>query len=86
MLGVADLYEREGTNCENLPETHAYLKRLRAFVDEYAPGTLLLSEANQWPEDVRPYLGDGDTAWDSNSWSISAKGLDPEYTLRRIDV
>jgi maltose alpha-D-glucosyltransferase/alpha-amylase len=54
------LYEREGTNGENLPETHAYLTRLRAFVDEIAPGTLLLSEANQWPEDVRPYLGDGD--------------------------
>ncbi len=52
------LYEREGTNCENLPETHAYLQRLRAYVDEIAPGTLLLSEANQWPEDVRPYLGD----------------------------
>ncbi|MGQ9491575.1 MAG: maltose alpha-D-glucosyltransferase [Anaerolineae bacterium] len=55
------LYEREGTNCENLPETHAYLKRLRMFVDAYAPGTMLLSEANQWPEDVRPYLG-GDPA------------------------
>jgi maltose alpha-D-glucosyltransferase/alpha-amylase len=54
------LYEREGTNCENLPETHAYLKRMRAFVDEHAPGTMLLSEANQWPKDVRPYLGDGD--------------------------
>ena len=54
------LYEREGTNCENLPETHAYLKRLRALVDAYAPGTMLLSEANQWPEDVRPYFGDGD--------------------------
>ncbi len=54
------LYEREGTNCENLPETHAYLKRLRAFVDAYAPGTMLLSEANQWPEDVRDYFGDGD--------------------------
>lgn len=54
------LYEREGTNCENLPETHAYLKRLRQFVDAYAPGTMLLSEANQWPEDVRPYFGDGD--------------------------
>ena len=54
------LYEREGTACENLPETHAYLKRLRAFVDAYAPGTMLLSEANQWPEDVRPYFGDGD--------------------------
>jgi maltose alpha-D-glucosyltransferase/alpha-amylase len=57
---VPYLYEREGTNCENLPETHGYLKRMRAFVDEYAPGTILLSEANQWPEDVRPYLGDGD--------------------------
>jgi maltose alpha-D-glucosyltransferase/alpha-amylase len=57
---VPYLFEREGTNCENLPETHAYLKRLRAFVDDYAPGTMLLSEANQWPEDVRPYLGDGD--------------------------
>jgi maltose alpha-D-glucosyltransferase/alpha-amylase len=54
------LYEREGTSCENLPETHAYLKRLRAFVDAYAPGTVLLSEANQWPEDVRPYFGNGD--------------------------
>ena len=57
---VPYLYEREGTNCENLAETHAYLKRLRAFADAYAPGTMLLSEANQWPQDVRPYLGDGD--------------------------
>ncbi|HHE71728.1 MAG TPA: maltose alpha-D-glucosyltransferase [Chloroflexi bacterium] len=54
------LYEREGTNCENLPETHAYLKRLRALVDAYAPGTMLLSEANQWPQEVRAYFGDGD--------------------------
>jgi len=54
------LFEREGTSSENLPETHAFLKRLRQFVDAYAPGTMLLSEANQWPEDVRPYFGDGD--------------------------
>ena len=54
------LIEREGTSCENLPETHAYLKRMRKFLDAYAPGTLLLSEANQWPEDVRPYFGEGD--------------------------
>jgi maltose alpha-D-glucosyltransferase/alpha-amylase len=54
------LFEREGTNCENLPETHAFLKRMRAFVDEYAPETLLLSEANMWPEDVIEYFGDGD--------------------------
>jgi len=54
------LYQREGTSGENLPETHVYLKRLRKFVDGYAPGTMLLSEANMWPEDVRPYFGDGD--------------------------
>ena len=54
------LFEREGTSSENLPETHAFLKRLRQFVDAYAPGTMLLSEANQWPEDVRPYFGNGD--------------------------
>ena len=57
---VPYLFEREGTNCENLPETHAYLKKLRAFVDENYPGRILLCEANQWPEDVRRYFGDGD--------------------------
>jgi maltose alpha-D-glucosyltransferase/alpha-amylase len=57
---VPYLFEREGTNCENLPETHAYLKRIRRFVDENYPGRILLCEANQWPEDVRPYFGDGD--------------------------
>jgi maltose alpha-D-glucosyltransferase/alpha-amylase len=57
---VPYLFEREGTSCENLPETHAYLKRLRAFVDDNYPGRILLCEANQWPEDVRPYFGDGD--------------------------
>jgi len=57
---VPYLFEREGTNCENLPETHAFLKELRRFVDEHYPGRILLCEANQWPEDVRPYFGDGD--------------------------
>ncbi len=57
---VPYLFEREGTNCENLPETHAYLKKLRVFVDANYPGRILLCEANQWPEDVRPYFGDGD--------------------------
>jgi len=54
------LVERDGTPCENLPETHAVIRRLRAFVDRHAPGAMLLAEANQWPEDVRPYFGDGD--------------------------
>jgi maltose alpha-D-glucosyltransferase / alpha-amylase len=54
------LFEREGTNCENLPETHAYLKQVRSYIDEHYPGRILLAEANQWPPDVRPYFGDGD--------------------------
>ena len=57
---VPYLYEAEGTNCENLPATHAYLKRVRKEVDSLYPGTLLLAEANQWPADVVEYFGDGD--------------------------
>ena len=57
---VPYLFEREGTNCENLPETHEYLKKLRRFIDENYPDRILLCEANQWPEDVRPYFGEGD--------------------------
>lgn len=57
---VPYLYEREGTNCENLPETHDFIRQLRAFVDERWPGRLLLAEANQWPEDVVAYFGQGD--------------------------
>ena len=57
---VPYLCEREGTNNENLPETHHVLKILRAQLDEYAPGKVLLAEANQWPEDVQQYFGDGD--------------------------
>ncbi|NLD68734.1 MAG: maltose alpha-D-glucosyltransferase, partial [Limnobacter sp.] len=54
------LVEREGTNNENLPETHAVIKRIREMLDERHPNRLLLAEANQWPEDVRDYFGDGD--------------------------
>ncbi len=57
---VPYLYEREGTNCENLPETHDVLKRLRRHVDERYPDKMLLAEANQWPEDAAAYFGDGD--------------------------
>lgn len=57
---VPYLIEREGTNCENLPETHAYLKELRALMDKEYPGRILLAEANQWPRDLRPYFADGD--------------------------
>ncbi len=54
------LCEREGTNNENLPETHAIIKKIREELDAYAPGKLLLAEANQWPEDVSAYFGTGD--------------------------
>ena len=57
---VPYLIERDGTSCENLPETHDVLKFLRARVDEHFQGKVLLAEANQWPEDVRAYFGDGD--------------------------
>lgn len=54
------LYEREGTNCENLPETHQFFQELRRHVDERFKNRMLLAEANQWPEDAVSYFGDGD--------------------------
>ncbi len=57
---VPYLYEREGTNCENLPETHAFLRELRRRVDAKYPDRMLLAEANQWPEDAVAYFGAGD--------------------------
>jgi maltose alpha-D-glucosyltransferase/alpha-amylase len=57
---VPYLYEREGTNCENLPETYAFLKRVRGHVDGQFKNRMLLSEANQWPEDAVAYFGDAD--------------------------
>ena len=57
---VPYLFEREGTNGENLPETHEELKRLRSFVDDHYENRMLIAEANQWPEDSVEYFGDGD--------------------------
>lgn len=57
---VPYLFERDDTNCENLPETHEFLRRCRAVVDEEFPGRVLLAEANQWPEDVVEYFGEPD--------------------------
>src|SRR5207302_10484816 len=57
---VPYLYERDATNCENLSETHAYLKKLRAHVDARFKNRMLLAEANQWPEDAAAYYGNGD--------------------------
>jgi maltose alpha-D-glucosyltransferase/alpha-amylase len=57
---VPYLYEREGSNCENLPETHAFLRQVRRHVDQRYPNRMLLAEANQWPEDAVAYFGQGD--------------------------
>jgi maltose alpha-D-glucosyltransferase/alpha-amylase len=57
---VPYLFEREGTNCENLPETHAFLREIRSYVDAHYPGRMLLAEANQWPEDAVAYFGKED--------------------------
>jgi maltose alpha-D-glucosyltransferase/alpha-amylase len=57
---VPYLYAREGTNCENLPETHEFLRKLRQHVDSKFTNRMLLAEANQWPEDAIAYFGDGD--------------------------
>ncbi|HEV3027502.1 MAG TPA: maltose alpha-D-glucosyltransferase, partial [Planctomycetota bacterium] len=54
------LYERDGTSCENIPETHEFLRKLRAHVDARHPHRVLLAEANQWPEDAIAYFGSGD--------------------------
>jgi maltose alpha-D-glucosyltransferase / alpha-amylase len=57
---VPYLFERDGTICENLPETHAFVRRMRAFMDQYSPGCALLAEANQRPLELLPYFGEGD--------------------------
>ncbi|GIG40044.1 maltose alpha-D-glucosyltransferase [Cellulomonas phragmiteti] len=57
---VPYLFEAEGTNCENLPETHEFLRKVRRVIDEEFPGRIMLAEANQWPEDVVHYFGTDD--------------------------
>src|SRR5262249_51575251 len=54
---VPYLYEEEGTSCENLPQTHAFIRKLRAHIDERFENRMLLAEANQWPEDAAAYCG-----------------------------
>jgi maltose alpha-D-glucosyltransferase/alpha-amylase len=60
MDAIPYLCERDGTNCENLPETHNIIRKIRAAIDAEYANRLILAEANQWPADVRPYFGDGD--------------------------
>lgn len=60
LANVPFLFEEEGTSCENLPQTHSFLKRLRAHIDKYYEDRILLAEANMWPEDAAQYFGQGD--------------------------
>ncbi|MBV9463865.1 MAG: maltose alpha-D-glucosyltransferase [Verrucomicrobiae bacterium] len=86
---VPYLYEREGTNCENLPETHAYLKELRRHVDENYPNRMLLAEANQWPEDAVAYFGNGDACQMAFHFPIMPRlfmGLQMEDRFPVIDI
>ncbi len=68
---VPYLYQEEGTNCENLPATHEFLKRVRKEIDTHYPDTVVLAEANQWPEDVVDYFGDYSTGGDESSGGSS---------------
>jgi maltose alpha-D-glucosyltransferase/alpha-amylase len=83
------LYEREGTNCENLPETHAFLKALRKHVDEKFPNRMLLAEANQWPEDSVAYFGQGDECHMAFHFPVMPRlfmGIRMEDRLPIIDI
>jgi maltose alpha-D-glucosyltransferase / alpha-amylase len=80
---VPYLYERDGTNGENLPETHAYLKRVREHVDASYPDRVLLAEANQWPEDVVEYFGRGDECQMAFQFPIMPRMF---MSLRREDA
>ncbi|MFZ6010111.1 MAG: maltose alpha-D-glucosyltransferase [Bacteroidota bacterium] len=60
LSSVTFLFEEEGTSCENLPQTHTFLKRLRAHVDKHYKGRILMAEANLWPEDAATYFGEGE--------------------------
>ena len=80
---VPYLYEHEGTNCENLPRTHEYLKRVREEVDASYPDRVLLAEANQWPEDVVEYFGEGDECHMAFQFPIMPRMF---MSLRREDA
>jgi maltose alpha-D-glucosyltransferase/alpha-amylase len=83
------LFEREGTNGENLPETHEELKRLRAFMDEHYENRMLLAEANQWPEDSVAYFGDGDECHMAFHFPLMPRlylSLERENRLPIIDI
>ncbi len=86
---VPYLFEREGTNCENLPETHEFLRKLRAHIDHRWDDRMLLAEANQWPEDAVAYFGDGDECHMSFHFPVMPRlfmGLRMEQRAPIVDI
>jgi len=89
MDAVPYLFEREGTNCENLAETHTYLREARRAVERTHPGRVLLCEANQWPQDVRAYFGDGDECHMAFNFPVMPRlfmGIRREDRLPIVDI
>src|SRR5262249_54299440 len=86
---VPYLYEKEGTYCENLPDTHEFLKKLRAHVDRKYKDRMLLAEANQWPEDAAAYFGHGDECHMAFHFPIMPRlymGINREDRFPIIDI
>jgi maltose alpha-D-glucosyltransferase/alpha-amylase len=89
LSSVAFLFEKEGTSCENLPETHAFLKKLRAHIDKHYEGKILIAEANLWPEDAAAYFGKADECHMSFNYPLMPRlflGLRTEDTYPIIDI
>ncbi len=89
LSSVAFLFEKEGTNCENLPETHAFLKRLRGHIDKHYENKVLIAEANLWPEDAATYFGQSDECHMSFNYPLMPRlflGLRTEDSYPIIDI
>jgi len=86
---VPFLFEQEGTNCENLPQTHTFLKRLRSHIDKYYEDKILIAEANLWPEDAAEYFGEGQECHMNFHYPLMPRlflGLRTEDTYPIIDI
>ena len=89
LSSVAFLFEKEGTSCENLPETHVFLKKLRAHIDKHYEDKILIAEANLWPEDAAAYFGKGEECHMSFNYPLMPRlflGLRTEDTYPIIDI
>ncbi len=89
LSSVTFLYEEEGTNCESLPQTHAFLKRLRAHIDKYYEDKILIAEANLWPEDAAAYFGNGEECHMNFNYPLMPRlflGLRTEDSYPIIDI